>query len=51
MYACMLEEDSRSHYKWLRATLLLLGIELRTSERIDSALNLSPSPELTLQPK
>lgn len=43
--------QKRSHYSWLRVTLLLLGIELRTSERIDSALNLSPSPELSLQPK
>jgi hypothetical protein len=41
------EEGIRSHYRWLRATTWLLGIELRTSERAVSALNLnaiSPAP-------
>jgi hypothetical protein len=33
------EESIRSHYSWLGATMWLLGIELRTSGRADSALN------------
>jgi len=33
------EEDSGSHYRWLWATMWLLGIELRTSGRGVSALN------------
>jgi hypothetical protein len=34
------EEGIRSHYRWFRATMWLLGIELRTSARTVSALNL-----------
>jgi hypothetical protein len=30
---------SRSHYRWLGATLCLLGVELRTSGKAVSALN------------
>jgi hypothetical protein len=33
------EEDILSHYRWLRATTLWVGIEIRTSERAVSALN------------
>jgi len=33
------EEGIRSHYRWLWATMWLLGFELRTSERAVSALN------------
>lgn len=33
------EEGVRSHYRWLCATMWLLGIELRTSGRAVSALN------------
>jgi hypothetical protein len=33
------EEGIRSHYRWLWATMSLLGIELRTSEVVVSALN------------
>jgi hypothetical protein len=33
MYACMSEESTRSHYRWLLPTMWLLGIELRTSRR------------------
>ena len=33
------EEGIRSHYRWLWATMWLLGIELRTSGRAVSALN------------
>jgi len=33
------EEGIRSHYRWLWATMSLLGFELRTSGRADSALN------------
>lgn len=39
MYACMLEEGIRFHYKWLFAAMWLLRIEFRTSERAGSALN------------
>ena len=39
MYACMPEEGTRSHYRWLRATMWLLGIELKTFGRAGSALN------------
>jgi hypothetical protein len=41
------EEGIRSHYRWLWATMWLLGIELRTSGRAVSALNhwvISPAP-------
>jgi hypothetical protein len=34
------EEGTRSHYRWLWATMWLLGTELRTSGRAVSALNL-----------
>jgi len=47
MYACRPEEGIRSQYRWLWATMWLLGIELRTSRRADNALNLwaiSPAP-------
>jgi hypothetical protein len=33
------EEDIRSHYGWLWATMWLWGFELRTSGRAASALN------------
>ena len=33
------EEGARSLYRWFGATMWLLGIELRTSGRADSALN------------
>ena len=33
------EEGIRSHYRWLGATMWLLGIELRTSGRAAKALN------------
>jgi hypothetical protein len=36
---CSPEEDIRSHYRWLWATMWLLKIELRTSDRAASALN------------
>ena len=45
--ACMPEEGTRSHYRWLWATMWLLGIELRTFGRAGSALNhwaISPVP-------
>jgi hypothetical protein len=32
------EEGIRSHYKWLRATVWLLGFELRTSRKAVGAL-------------
>ena len=35
-----LEDGTRSHYRWLCATMWLLGIELGTSGRVASALNL-----------
>jgi hypothetical protein len=41
------EEGIGSHYRWLWSTMWLLGIELRTSGRAVSALNLwaiSPAP-------
>jgi hypothetical protein len=38
------EEGVRSHYRWLWATMWLLGIELRTSGKAVSALNTSPDP-------
>jgi hypothetical protein len=34
------EEGIRSHYRWLCATMWLLGVELRNSGRAISALNL-----------
>ena len=34
-----LEEGIGSHYRWLRATMWLLGIGLTTSGRAASALN------------
>ena len=40
MYVCRLEEGTRSHYRWLWATTWWLGIELKTSGRASSALNL-----------
>ena len=33
MCTCVPEEGTRSHYRWLRATMWLIGIELRTSGR------------------
>ena len=39
MYARRPEQGTRSHYRWLWATMWLLGIELRTSGRAASALN------------
>jgi hypothetical protein len=38
VYACMPEEGIRSQSGWMRAIMWLLGTELRTSERTDSAL-------------
>jgi hypothetical protein len=46
------EEGTRSHYRWLWATMWLLGIELRTSGRAVGALNrwaISPAPETVFQ--
>jgi hypothetical protein len=46
-----LGEGIRSHYRWFWATMWLLGIELRTSGRIVSALNqwaISPVVDLTV---
>jgi hypothetical protein len=40
MYTCVPEEGIGSHYRWLWATMWLLGIELRTSGRAVSAHNL-----------
>jgi hypothetical protein len=40
IYSCRSEEGSRSHYKSLRDTVCLLGIELRTSGKAVGALNL-----------
>jgi hypothetical protein len=39
VYLCTPEEGIRSHYRWLWATMWLLGIELRTSGRSATALN------------
>jgi len=39
MYACRPEEGTRPHYRWLWATMWLLGIEVRTPGRAVSALN------------
>jgi hypothetical protein len=47
MYDCRPEEGTRSNYRRLWASMWLLGIELRTSERAATALNLwtiSPAP-------
>jgi hypothetical protein len=47
MYIWMPEEGIRSHYRWLWATMWLLGIELRTSGRVANILNhwtISPGP-------
>ena len=47
MDTCMPEEGIRSRYRWLWATIWVLGIELRTSGRAASALNrwaISPAP-------
>jgi hypothetical protein len=56
MYVCIYEytpdtpqEGIRSHYRWLWATMWLLGIELMTSGRAVSALNrwaFSPAPSV-----
>jgi len=51
MYTCVPEEGIRSHYRWLWATMWLLGIELRTSVRAASSLNrwaISPAPSPNL---
>jgi hypothetical protein len=48
MYTCMSEEGPGFHYRWLWATMWLLGIELRASGRAASALNcwaISPAPQ------
>jgi hypothetical protein len=45
------EESIGFHYRWLWATMWLLGIELRTSARAVSALNcqaISPAPKFLL---
>jgi hypothetical protein len=38
---CMPEDGIRSLYRWLRVSMWLLGVELRTSGIADSVLNLS----------
>jgi hypothetical protein len=46
------EEGTGSHYRCLWAAMWLLGIELRTSERIVSAFNhwaITPPPEMFLK--
>jgi hypothetical protein len=48
--SCTPEEGVRSHYRWLWATMWLLGIELRTSGRAVGAFNrwaISPAPITT----
>jgi len=50
IYTCMPEEGIRSLYRWLWATVWLLGIELRTSGRAVSALNRwTISPALVIE--
>ena len=47
LYACWPEEGTRSHYRWLWATMWPLGTELWTSRRAIRAPNLwdiSPAP-------
>jgi hypothetical protein len=39
LYSDTSEEGIKSHYRWLWATMWVLGIELRTSGRAVSALN------------
>ena len=39
MYACRPEDGIRFCYRWLLATMWLLGIELKTSRRAASVLN------------
>jgi hypothetical protein len=49
--SCTPEEGIRSHYRWLWATMWMLGIELQTSGRAASALNhwdISPAPWLNI---
>ena len=49
VYACRPEEGTRPYYRWLWATMWLLGIELRTFGRADNALNhwaISPAPSV-----
>ena len=43
IYACITEEGSRSHYRWLGVTMWLLGTELRTPERTAILLTAEPS--------
>ena len=46
------EENIGSYYRWLRATMWLLGTELRASRRAISALNLGAiSPALPTTPQ
>jgi hypothetical protein len=40
IYACKPGESTSPHYRWLWATMWLVGIELMTSGRADSASNL-----------
>ena len=42
------EEGVRSHYRWLGATMWLLGIELRISEEQSVLLIVEPSLQLVL---
>jgi hypothetical protein len=44
------EEGIGSHYRWLWATIWLLGIELRTSGRSVSALNAEPRGPFLFKP-
>jgi hypothetical protein len=47
--SCTPEESIRSHHRWLWATMWLLRIELGTSGKASSALNLwaiSPAPQV-----
>ena len=46
MYAYTPEDGTKSHYRWLRATIGLLGIDLRTSGRADRNLSHLCSPTL-----
>ena len=39
VYVCRPEDGTRPHYRWLWATMWLLGIELRTFGRAGNALN------------
>ncbi|CAO2601446.1 hypothetical protein LEMLEM_LOCUS10753 [Lemmus lemmus] len=44
VFACTPEGGTRSHYKWLRADMWLLGTELRTSGRTVPLDGAQPHP-------